>query len=203
MNRCGFKIIKENRTYYGYTVLCQKSNEKVELKKDDYKALEKDLEKQKQAISYIMAPLPDGRNPEKAIEIYPKFPEGYIYHAISFEKMKKFEVGKEIIEKGLKIMPGCHKLVSQMGVLCMQWDEQKPNKKVYFSNNVKKAEEYFNKCLEVKPADEHALYFLSIIEGHYKKNYEKAVQYMKKVIEINPLKWAELWDKISFFWKDK
>ncbi len=200
----GFEIVKENDTYYGYTVLCKKTDKPFEIKdKANYKEIEEDLIKQKDAIQYVSDPMPQKRDCGKAYEIYPNFPEAYMYHSIDWKNMKDFEKGKEILEKGMEIMPNNHRLTSQLAILYMQWDEQKPKKPQFMSNNVKKAEELFHKCLELKPADEQACYFLGMINGNFKKDYQQAVWYMKKVIELNPNKFGECWNNISYFYKQK
>lgn len=203
LNKCNLDIVKENTTYYGYTVLCKKKELKRDLIKEDHKKLEEDLKKQKEAISYISAPMPDKREPEKAYKVYPKFPEAYMYHVLNKDNMKDFKKTIEILDKGLKIIPDNHKLLSQLAIAYLQWDENKPDKKIFFSNNLKQAEKKLNKCLELKPADEQAYYFLGMIEGKYKGNYDKAVENFKKMLKINPIKFAEVYNLVSKFYKEK
>jgi len=115
--------------------------------------------------------------------------------------MKNFEAQKAILEEGLKQCPNSSRLINQLAKMYFQWDESTPEK-MHYSNHIKKAEELFKKCIEMKPGVEDSCYFLALIESRYKKNQKKAVEYMKETIRINPQRFTESWNMICLFYKD-
>ena len=115
--------------------------------------------------------------------------------------MKQYKAQKEILDKGMETCPESVMLMSQYAKVHFQWDENKPTEEKFYSNNIKTAEKYFNKCIEYKPGQEDSYYFLGLIHAKYKKEYDKACEYMQKFMEINPLKFHEAWGMISVFRK--
>jgi len=197
LKKQGFKIIKENTSMYGYTVLCVKDEYKGEIIKEDYKKIKSDLEAQKKACEML-----NMQQPEKAIAIYPKYPDAYIAYSLNKENMKNYDKQLQIINKGLELMPDNMKLKRQLAQIHYQWDENTPEKQFY-SNNIKQAERLFLELTIKKPGSEDTWYFLGMINGKYKKDYETAVTCFKKVLDINPAKFMEIYNNIAFMWKEK
>ena len=196
LKKQGFKIIKEDELLYAYTVLCVRDEPSDEIIKENYLEIIDKIEKQKKAIDLISQ-----NKHEEAIQTYPCYPDAYILHALSHEKLKDGKLQMEILQKGLDLMPDNPKILSQMGKVLMQWDENIPGKNFY-SNNIKHAEVIFNKLMEIKPGIEDSLYFLALIEAKYKKNYRKAIEYFHEFMEFNPLKFGETVPLISNFWNE-
>ena len=197
LNNAGFTIVKENETYYGHTVLCKKNqgdNQPIIL--ESWETRKEQLERYHHAIQMLNA-----KDIEGALQQEPLFPDAYMIKSVNTENMKNFDQGKEILEKGLKLMPDSSKINFQYARLLFQWDEQKPDN-TFYSNNIRKAEELFLKCLELKPGNEDCYYFLGLIAGKYKKDYKKAVNYLKESLRINPTKFVETWNIISYLYKE-
>ena len=192
LNKFGLEIIHEDSIYYAYTVLAGRGEIKPIVKEnwEDYK---KRLELEKQAISLVST------TPDESIKILPTYPDAYIMYSLNKDNMRAFDLQIKILEDGLKTCPDDSKLVMQLARVYFQWDEQKPDKKPFISNNILKSEKLFYKCLNLKPDNEESYYFLGIIEGKYKKNYEKACEFLDKIFEHNPSRWAEIWNLKSFF----
>lgn len=195
LNKTGFKIIKKETTY-GYTVLCKKSDANS-IEKDDYKKYVDILEKQKKAYDHFIA-----REFEKAIEVYPKFPNVYIYYALTKENMKDFQAQVDILNRGLDVCENNTKLIAQLAKTYYQWDENKPAKHLTYSNNIRESERLFNLSNSIRPSDDNE-YFLGLIESKYKGNYDQAVTHFKKVYEVNPTRFQEMYQLIFHAWKEK
>jgi SAM-dependent methyltransferase len=190
----GLEVVKYNDTYHGLTVLLRKSTKK-DIVKENYTDIVKKLEGQKAAIDHF-----NKREFEQAIECYPQYPDVYIYGSMTKDNMRDINVIMQWLDKGIEACGECHKIINQYAKSLFQWDENTPGNSGFYSNNVKKAEKLFYKCLELRPGMEDAYYFLSIIEAKYKKNVLTGVEYMKKFAEINPTKWSEAWTMIGHFW---
>jgi tetratricopeptide (TPR) repeat protein len=193
---CGFDIIKENDTYYAYTVLCKKrfAHPLDNTEKQDYQYFIDELKKQKQAVDLV-----NQKKNLEAISLIPNYPDAYLMQSLNAENMKSFDGQVKILTDGLTKMPKNHKLLVKLAQVYLQWDENKPDKKFY-SNNIKMAEKLFLEALELRP-NEDIYYFLALIEFKYKNNNEKAVRYLKKNMEINPTKFNEAWNMISAIYK--
>jgi len=196
LHKYGFKIIQDNDHLYGYTVLCQKG-EIQEIVKEKYLQHIDTLEKQKKAIELLIT-----KKSDEAFKLYPKFPDAYVFFSLNKDNMKEYDAQINLLNKCLEVCPDDTKILSQKGKVLFQWDEN-DSKKQYYSNNIKAAEKIFLDLTERKPGQEDSYYFLSLIEGKYKKNYDKAVEYLKTFIKINPNKFTEGYNLISYFWKEK
>jgi len=192
----GFEILKDDSRLYGYTVLCRKVRPTNKINNDGLN-IKEILEKQKKAIELIHQ-----KQPEKAVEIYPMFPDGWIAYALNKENMKDFGKQKEVLEVGLSHNPDSFKLKRQLAIMFYQWDENTPEKQ-YYSNNIKKAEGILLDLLNEKPGSEDILHMIGMINGKYKKDYNKAVYYFKEELKTNPTKFSEVWNNIGYFWKEK
>jgi SAM-dependent methyltransferase len=191
----GLEVVKYNGNYHGLTVLVKKSI-KREIQKEDYREIVKRLESEKAAIDHF-----NKREFEKAIECCPKYPDAYIYGSMTKDNMRDINVIIQWLDKGIEACGGdCHKILNQYAKSLFQWDQNTPENHGFYSNNVKRAEKMFHRCLELRPGIEDAYYFLSIIEAKYKKNINLGVSYMKKFVDINPMKWSEAYTMIGNFW---
>ncbi len=194
LNKHGFEIIKEDEILYAYTVLVKHSKPK-EIVKENYLTKIDIIEKQKKAIELL-----NQKKHKEALEIYPAFPDCYLFYSLNKENMKEFDAQKNILEEGLKHCPNNHKLISQLGKVYFQWDENTPERQGFYSNRIKKAEELFLKLAKVRPGMEDNFYFLAMIEGKYKQDYKKAIDYLKKFVYVNPTKLQESINLTSHFW---
>ena len=196
----GYKVIKKNDKTYGYTVICIKDDKKKEhgdYVSEKWKVVADRIKKQKEVVEFIRS-TPKGL--DKAIEMYPNYPELYIAKASQHEQLKDFKGQMEILEQGYNVTG--HRIIKMaMAKVLYQWDENTPGKQFY-SNNIKKAEKILTELVELRP-DEDCYYFLAQIEYLYKKNCGKAVHYIRKIAEINPTRWGEVMNYISKYWKDK
>jgi 2-polyprenyl-3-methyl-5-hydroxy-6-metoxy-1,4-benzoquinol methylase len=192
LNNAGLDIIQDDEIIYGYTAMVKRGEIKPIIK-DNYETIVKRLETEKQAISVVQ------KEPDKALALIPEYPDAYILQALGKDNMKDFSAQKVVLEKGIAVCPNESKLVSQLGKLYFQWDEQKPNRRTFVSNNIIKSEKYWRQLFESKPDNEDSYYFLSIIEGNYKKNYDTACEYLDFVVGINPSRWAECFNLKSYF----
>jgi tetratricopeptide (TPR) repeat protein len=184
---------------YGYTVLCVLDDTDKTVEKENWELIVQDIEKQKAAIRYLQ---PDVNKPAEAVKIYPKFTDAYIFWALDKNNMKKFEPQKEILENALKLMPNNFKLKSQLARLYFQWDENTPEKKGLYSNNVKMAERLFQELIEEKPGNEESWFMLAMIEHKYKKNSAQAIKCLEQVMKMNPMRHAECVNNIAVICKE-
>jgi 2-polyprenyl-3-methyl-5-hydroxy-6-metoxy-1,4-benzoquinol methylase len=202
LKKAGLKIIAEDNFIYGCTVICTNDNNAIkELEKDNYKEIEEKLKKQKIAIDLLKE-----KQYEKAIETDPTYIDAYMHLSVNKENMKEFDKAWEVLDQGEKLVPPYwrSKFALQKAKLLFQWDENKGKEEVYYSNHIKKAEKLFLEILnKYKPESEEALYFLAIIHGKYKKEYEKAIEYVKRTYRVNPSKFAEAFNLIGYFHKER
>jgi SAM-dependent methyltransferase len=204
LKNAGLRVVKTNKVHYGYAVLCQVDKSiKPDIVKEEYKVIYELLKKQRQAIDCVSSILPKERNIDKALELYPKFPEAHILKSMDFDMLKDFEHVKGILDNALKLMPDNYKLLYQKAILLMQWDEQRPDKTVWYSNNIKLAEQLFKRCLELKPSDDNVMYFLGLINAKYKKKFDIGIEWLRKSLQIDPKRFPEIYNKISLFYKLK
>jgi tetratricopeptide (TPR) repeat protein len=156
------------------------------------------METEKKAIQLVVE-----NKHEEALQLCPKYPDGYLLWSLNKDNMKSFEKQQEVLNKGLAAMPGDFKLNMQYAKLLFQWDQNNPAKQRYYSNNIQKSEKIFHRLSELKPNNEEAIYFLGLINSFYKHDYFTSIEYLKKVIEINPGRWAEMWNLIAKFRDDQ
>ena len=200
IHNAGFEIIKEDDQLYGYTILCQKGGrDQYSIVTEDYKMIEKRLKKQKDVIEFINS---DKKGIDKAIEMYPNYPDLYILKATSPDITKSFEESKAVLEQGLEACNNNIKILHQYAILHYQWCENTAESGVFYSNNIKKAEKIFNQVQETKPSED-IFFFLAMIEGKYKKDSKKAAEFFGQVIEVNPARWAECMNNIAKYWKEQ
>lgn len=103
LKKVGFKIVKENHTYYGDTYLCKASDEDVEIKYDNYEDNLKKLEKVKRAYE-----LYDRKEFQAAIETWNRFPtawRGFLEKNRGFiNKENGFDGFKRELDKMLNVL---------------------------------------------------------------------------------------------------
>lgn len=194
----GFEIIKEDMDLYGFTVVCKLCDSSDDIVKEDWKVLVKIIERQKKAIVTLKD---NQQKAEKAVKIYPAYPDAYLLYCMTHENASDFKKLAEMLVKGRKECPGSARVLYQEAVVHYQWDENTPEKQFY-SNNIKKAEKIFLEIDKIKPLED-VYYFLGQINLMYKKEYDVAVEYYKKVIAINPIRYKEIMNQICLCWKEK
>jgi SAM-dependent methyltransferase len=200
LKKHGFKVIKMDDTLYGYTVLCEidESIDKT-IEKEDYKEIIKIIEAQKAAIECLQ---PEVNNPQRATELYPKYPDAYIYWALDKNNMKKFDPQEQILMKGLSLMPGNHRLRGQLARLYYQWDENSSEKLKFYSNNIKKAESILIDLFNEKSGSEEHLFMLAMINHRFKKCSGQAIKMLDICAKINPLRFVECMNNIGAICKE-
>ncbi len=181
---------------YGYAVLCQKCNSDMTTTIEDHRKTIEKLKMQKESILFLE------KDAKKAREIYPEFPDAIVLEALQFKNIQNFETQIKMLEDGLKILPGNMKIIAQLARSYLQWDEAKKNE-TFYSNNVKKSEQYFKEYHEARPGDDEVLYFLAVIEGRYKRDYDKSAEYFNRMLEINPMKFNEVESMKAWVWREK
>jgi tetratricopeptide (TPR) repeat protein len=194
VNKCGFEVIKNNNRLYGYSVLLKKVDVPKDFKPkvEKYGEIIESVKNQKKAIDLYLK-----GKPADAIKTFPKFPDAHVSLALNYKKQKDFDEVMSYLDKGLELMKDCHRLITQKATVYYQWDEQKPNKKVWYSNHIRKAEELFKKAISLRSSDEHAYHYLAMINAYYEYDYDEAIKYFKKRLSINPLVFGESYGLIS------
>lgn len=178
------KIVAEETKVYGHTFLISREEGKApEYGDDDPDEIIQKIVKAKEAIGLLQ------KDPAAASKVYPDFPDAYVFESMKIQK--DFPLMKAALDRGLENCSNRFKLISQMGVLHMQWDQDN-NKGNKYGNAVKFAEECFLESLTLKPMNENALFYLGLIEHQYKGNHAGAVQYWQKVAQINPGRIGEM-----------
>jgi len=199
LRKTGFEIIHDNSDLYAYTILLKKVDPKDEVIKENYQEIKTDLENQKEAIELCNLAKYD-----EAMKVYPNFPDVYILNCMHRDVTKEFDLQVKILNQGLEETNNSVKIMYQLGVLYYQWDmvTRSTPENQYYSNNIKKSEKILKDSLTRKPTED-TLYILAMIEGQYKHNYEESVRMFKQILEINPSRFKEIWDRISYMWKEK
>lgn len=179
------KIVAEETKVYGHTfLLSRKEGSKPEYGSDDPDEIIQKIEKAKEAIGLLT------KDPAAAYKAYPDFPDAYVFESMKIQK--DFPAMKAALERGLEACSNRFKVISQMGVLHMQWDQDNNKGAPKYGNAVKYAEECFLESLSLKPMAENSLFYLGLIEHQYKGNHAGAVQYWQKVAQINPGRIGEM-----------
>ncbi|MCP4649741.1 MAG: class I SAM-dependent methyltransferase [PVC group bacterium] len=197
LKKVGFKIIKEDRKLYGYTVLCEKAEPK-ELTSGNYANCEtivKDLENQKKAMELFKQ-----GNHREALEYYKNYPDAWIHHAI--KDFKDLEKQKDILIQAMDATDGAYKIKRQLAHLYFTWNQNNAGEK-RLTNHIKNAKQLFEELIEEKPGMEDFYYYLAMIEKDYYQNYEKARELYEIILKINPAKYVEIHNLIGELWKVK
>jgi SAM-dependent methyltransferase len=196
IKKAGFKIVKENDKYYGYTVLCQKDYDNTltkQIVKQDYQKIVTIIENQKKAIELVQ------EKPDEALAIMPGFVDAHIIKAMkAFKDLKKQE---EILLEAMKATNNHYKIKRQLGILYFQWSENMAGEHK-LTNHIRRSKEIFEELIIEKPGMEDYYYYLAIIAMKYYKEYDKAREYYGKIIEINPAKYGEITNLVGLLWKD-
>ena len=193
MHKNGLKITEYDDKMYGYTAMFVVDKEQPIIP-EDYKPIIEKLEKQKKAIECMKK-----KDFEGAIAIDKTYIDAYIYLALNSKNMKDYNAQHAIFENALVANPDATKILNQLARLYYQFDETTPEKNFY-SNNIKKSEEIFERLLREKPGNEDLHYFLGLINSKYKKDYSAALYHMKRFLEINPTKFNEAYSLISWIY---
>lgn len=195
----GFKIVKEDELMYGYTVLCQKTDQKIPIIKDEYLSIVAEIEKQKKAIEFYQA-----EQWEEAIKCHETYIDAWSMHAVKdFKDLKKQET--RLIEAMGKT-DNYYKIKRQLAYLYFQWDQKKAGEGLTpatITNHTRNSKKLFEELVEERPGMEDFHYYLGVIEAKYYKNYEKAREYFQIVIDINPAKYSEMMNLVGWLWKEK
>ncbi|MCP4651599.1 MAG: methyltransferase domain-containing protein [PVC group bacterium] len=197
LKKVGFKIIKEDRKLYGYTVLCEKAEPK-ELTSGNYAncgTIVKDLENQKKAMELFKQ-----GNHHEALEYYKNYPDAWIHHAI--KDFKDLEKQKDTLLQAMDATDGAYKIKRQLAHLYFTWNQNNAGEK-RLTNHIKNAKQLFEELIEEKPGMEDFYYYLAMIEKDYYQNYEKARELYETILKINPAKYVEIHNLIGELWKVK
>lgn len=193
LKKMGLRIIKDESKIYGYTVLCEASNESVQessLDKQDYKDVVYQLETMQKASRQYQK-----GDYREAIRLYPKFCDAYM--AEVGQNQGKFDMQMKIIEAYEKICSDTVLSHVQRAILFFQY------------NMLDQAEEQFRIALNYRRCDENILQYLAIIAmkkadalmktdiEEAKKLYKRACEIFDVVIGINPLLYAECYNFIA------
>ena len=197
LNKCGLEIIQENDTYYAYTVMVKKGDRR-DITVENWQDLVQKLEVEHQSCK-----LAGAHKTDEALAINPLFPDCWILKSLNKDNMKTFKPQIDTLKEGLKYCPNDEKLLMQLAKVYFQWDEQKPDKPNFLSNNTIQAEKLFKQLLEIRPNNEESNYFLGVIYGKYHKDYDTACMYFDKVMEINPMRWNECCNLKAYFRKEQ
>lgn len=185
IDAAGLKIVQEDTTVYGHTFLISRTEGAAPVYgTDDPDEIIQKIVKTKEAIGLLQ------KDPGAASAIYPDFPDAYVFEAMKIQK--DFPAMKAVLDRGLANCSNRFKVISQMGVLHMQWDQDNNKGSAKYGNAVKYAEECFLESLTLKPMNENALFYLGLIEHQYKGNHREAVQYWQKICAINPGRIGEM-----------
>ena len=195
----GFIPLKVDTELYGYTVLCRVDNSSYGPIKEDYHDIIKIIETQKAAIACLDQSV---NKAAEAVKLYPKFPDAYIYWALDRDNMKKFEAQETILKQGLSILPNNERIRGQLARLYFQWDENTPEKKGFYSNNVKRAEKLLRELYTEKPGNEEHLFMLAMIEHKYKGNSGAAIDMLRECMNANPMRLNECIGNIGVICKE-
>jgi len=162
------KIVRKDENILGMTVLCE-YDEYIESKYDveKYESIVKTVEKIKSAIELF-----EKNKFGEAIGVFKRYPDAYIHKALNGENSKNFTVQIEIIETGLKEMPEEYPLLRQYAGVLLQWDGSKGEPA--YSNNVRRAEEIFEKLVNIK-RDPFCYESLIDLNMRHKKDFKKAL----------------------------
>jgi 2-polyprenyl-3-methyl-5-hydroxy-6-metoxy-1,4-benzoquinol methylase len=197
LNAAGLEVIQEDENLYALTVMVKKG-EKKQIVGEAWEQLVKKLEVEHESIK-----LAAEQKFIEALKINPKFPDCYIMASLNKENMKSLELQVKVLQEGLKQCPDDPKILAQLAKVLFQWDEQRPNKPAFLSNNTLKCESLFKRIVDLKGENEEQVYFLAMIEGKYRKNYDKACSMLDEVWRINPTRWAECWNLKAYFRKEQ
>lgn len=182
----GLAIETEDDQVYGHTFILKKLRAKSEIKKDDPDKIVSIIRAQKKAIEHFQK-----HEFKEAFEAYSDYPDAILHYGLkTFQQ--EFEGQRATYETALETCSLKAKPVQQLAQLYMQWDGLKSGQKKAYTNSIKKAEEYFEKLLELRPGNEVSLMQLGLIEADYKNNPRKAIEYWERVLEINPTKYVEV-----------
>jgi tetratricopeptide (TPR) repeat protein len=192
----GWEPIKQEHVY-GWTVLCKKVDPVIDIVKEDYLKVQDILTRQKQAIKHMTE-----RQFDEAEKLYPEYPDLYIYRSMTSDLMKDINAQMPIVAKGLELMPGNRKILSHMGRILFQWDEN-THKDHKYSNNIKQAEEIFTSLVQRFPGSDDCMYFLGIIAMKYKQDYDEAIHWFGRCVDINPNRFMDCGQLICVAFKSK
>lgn len=193
LNNAGLEVIQTDSEIYAYTVLCQKAPKKP-IVKENWEENVKLMERDKQAID-----LANAGKIEEALAICPKYPDAYLLYSLNKDNMKEFEPQVTILKRGLKACGDNIKLKFQLAKVYFQWDEQRPDKLPFISNNLLEAEKLLKEIHAARPDNEDIMYFMALMAGKHRKQYDHACALLDRCIYVNPSKWAECNNMKAYF----
>jgi len=172
--KTGFKVVKINRVLYGLTVICQKVKEvystDVVMQKENYQEVEARLDKMKRAIGYFRRVPSIDTNYEKAVKIYPNFPDAWIKLIMI---QKEIEDQIKFAKRATKALPTSAMINAQLGF-------------IYFRKyDWEYALSYFLYSFALRPSDENILYHIALCYVEL-RDYERAKDYFYQALELNP-----------------
>ena len=197
LNNAGLEIIQEDYDIYAYTVMVKKG-EKKPIVKENWEENARKLEIEKQAIDFV-----NQSKFEEAIALCPDYPDAYLMYSLSKENMKSFEAQISILNRGLSVCHDKLKLKFQLAKVYFQWDEQRPDKLPFISNNLLEAEKILHEMNEKRPKNEDVMYFMSLMAGKHRKDYKRACELMDACIAVNPSKWHECMNMKAWFRREQ
>ena len=167
----GLEIVKEDHVQYGQTYLLKKGHP-GDFVKEDYKVIEDKLRKTKLAIDTFK----QKNDPEKAIEIWPLFPEAWI-DLIYNKTLKDPQKQMEVYKKGQPLLKDNGRWNGAIG----WWHFQ--HKRYEESLN------HLRKLMALKPNEETAMLMgACFMESN---QWDMAFSAYNEAQSINPQKWAE------------
>jgi SAM-dependent methyltransferase len=136
----------------------------------------------------------NGLRPDKAVEIYPHFPDAWIMLAGYKDNFRDMNKKRAVLNKGLALMPDSHKLMEARGLVEMQdSDEKAKGRPMGVTNALRLAEEYFAKTANLRAWSEDGYHRAAIMAYVYRGDVQTAVNCWRIARRINPYRCGE-WD---------
>lgn len=189
--RTGWKIVTENKTMYGWTVMLQPADPKpvgTPPKTSDQVLLQLS-DMQRAAIAYTK------RNYQESLRLYPQFVDSYLAEIGS--NPKEFDKQMQLCTLGEQACPNTKIFNCQRGLILYQY------------GRLEEAERELAIALDSKPHDDNILLHLGMIqmrrgdalkktdEAKSKEFYRKAIGAFEKIININPNSYGQCMDYIG------
>lgn len=110
---------------------------------------------------------------QKAIEIYPNYPDAYAQMGLHYYRKKQKDKAMEAYKKAIELKPNSSKVFSNMGI-------------IYFeAGNLDKAQEVYEQAVKIDPRFTDALRNLGSVYA-MKKQFAKAINYFETALKYAP-----------------
>ena len=179
LNKTGWKVVRQDRRFYGFSVILKKG-EKQTIFKEDYKEIIDSTIRQRDAISLHYRGVPKNK---EALDRFPKYPDAIIGLA-SYDNKDNFQKKVEILTQAIQMLPHILELRLHLAHVYWQW---------------KKYNESIDICTEYARLRVNDDIIFELMAKNFVEmgQFQNAIGALNKAAMLNPTRWVAAQDMIG------